>query len=218
MNNLNHRVIRSDILRVHCEDAAFLFTLREKALEAPNYRLIDIYDLEERMRGHLSAVLLADEAGAAMAADVLAENTGPGELFVAAYVVAHRTGPQGLVALIEAWDADLNYARSFVAALAWCAPDLLSAFMSPWVSSTDRRLAALALGVCALHRVDPRHHLDLALRLDDPGVRRAGFQCAGFCGREDLKDVALEAAEEEFEAAFAASMALGATLRSPSNV
>ena len=206
MNNLNHRIIRSDLLRIHCEDAAFLFTLREKALEAPNYRLIDVYDLEERIRGHLSAVILADEVGAAMAADVLAENTGAGELFVAAYVVAHRTGPKGLVALIDAWDAELVHARSFVVALAWCPPDFLSAFMSPWVSSTDLRLATLALGVCAEHRVDPRQHLDLALKLEAPSIRRAGFLCAGCCGREDLKGLALDAATDEFEAAFAATL------------
>lgn len=206
MKNLNHREIRLDLLRTHCEDAAFLFTLREMALEAPNYRLIDLYDLEERMRGHLLAVRLADDAGAAMARDVLVENTGPGEVFVAAYVVAHRTGSRGLVSLIDAWDPDLLHPRAFAVALSWCAPDLLSDFMSRWISSTDPRLSSLALRICSEHRVDPRHHLDLALKLDDPRARQAAFRCAGCCGRADLKGIAAEAAGEDFEAAFAATL------------
>ena len=214
MLNLNHREIRLDLLRIHCEDAAFLFTLREKAIEAPNYRLIDVYDIEERMRGHLSAILLAEEAGAAMAADVLAENTEAGEMFVAAHVVAHRTGPQGLSGLIDAWDEHLNHARPVALALAWCKPDLLSAFMSTWIASTDPRLVTLALSVCTEHRVDPKHHLDLALKVDDAGVRSAAFRCAGVCGRAALRNDASALAGEDFEAAVAATL-LGDTSAGP---
>ncbi|WP_247228422.1 hypothetical protein [Yoonia sp. F2084L] len=183
-----------------------MFTLREKAIEAPNYRLIDVYDLEERMRGHLLAILLANEAGARMAADVLAENPKAGEMFVAAYVVAHRTGPAGLVRLIDDWDEGLTYVRSLTMALAWCQPDLLSSFMSTWIASTDLRLTTLALSVCAEHRVDPQHHLDLALKIDDARVRSAAFRCAGFCGRAGLRDDATAFAGENFEAAVAATL------------
>lgn len=218
IRNQNFKKVKSQLLRVHCEDAAFLFELREKAIEAPNYRIIDVYDLEERIRGHLTAVLSAQEAGAAMAADVLNENQGSGEIFLAAYVVLNRTGMKGLVTFLDQWDADLLNERAFTLALAWCKPELLSQFMSDWISSADPRLAALALNVCAEHRVDPKHHLPAALNLVDVRTRSAALRTAGCCGREDLCGAVLEYLGEPgrvgYDAAFAATL-LGDRAKAP---
>ena len=210
MRNRNQRKVHFALLRTHCEDAAFLFTLREKAVEAPNYRIIDVYDVEERMRGHLAAVLHAGRAGAAMAAEVLGENAGSGELFVAAHVVLNRTGARGLIAFLDQWDADLVCQRAFTLALAWCEPPVLSAFMSDWITSNDSRLVALALDVCAEHRVDPRHHLAQALDLPDPRARAAAVRVAGCCGRDDLLHAVAACVEDRgcvgWEAAISATL------------
>ncbi len=51
------RRVNIEVLRIHVEDAGFLLVQRDLALEAPNYRLIDIYDLEQRLFGHLDAIV-----------------------------------------------------------------------------------------------------------------------------------------------------------------
>lgn len=210
MQSQNFRKVNLAILRTHCEDAAFLFTLREKAIEAPNYRIIDVYDIEERMRGHLAAILCAGEAGASIAADVLAENRGSGEMFVASHVAVHLQGARGVERLLEEADPDPIDERAVAVSLAWCLPALLATFMPRWIDAADPRLVALALDVCAEHRVDPRHHLAPALELAAPRARGAAFRVAGCCGRDELRDAAVEAVNEA--GAVGCDAAVAATL------
>ena len=76
----NRPLLRADLLRVHVEDGAFLATLRRRALDGPNYRLTDLYDIESRLEGHLTALHKCGFAAAEMARKRLSEEIGYGGL------------------------------------------------------------------------------------------------------------------------------------------
>jgi hypothetical protein len=82
LTSINRALIREDLLRVHTEDAAMLLELRRLAVEAPNYRMVDIYDLDQRIAGHLDYLRLAGPQAKIVAAENFAENPGRSEATV----------------------------------------------------------------------------------------------------------------------------------------
>lgn len=79
-----------NILRQHAEQAAFLWTQYDSALQEPvaedpdarETQEIQIARLEERLEAHLDGLRIAGADGLKMAEDRLAEFREPGELFV----------------------------------------------------------------------------------------------------------------------------------------
>ncbi|WP_096787827.1 hypothetical protein [Rhodobacter sp. CZR27] len=183
----------TDILRIHAEDAAFLLTQRDLALETPNHRLIDIYDLEQRLQGHLDALVLAHEAGCETAGTLAQDDpSGP-----AAAVLLHVALRQQRPAGVEAALAAATDWRPMGHAAAWCGADLLGTVMPRWIASREPVLRWIAFDICGRHRVDPRRHLQPGLEDRDPQVRARAIRLAGEVGRADCRDfVAAEAGTE----------------------
>lgn len=199
------RRINPDLLRIHAEDAGFVAAQRALALEAPNYRLADIYDLEQRLHGHLDALVLAGEAGAeTVQAVAVAEATGAaaGTLLHVALRGGRRDLAETALALAEA-EEDPPAARAALGrAVAWCDREVLSGVMRGWITSAEPLLRWIAFDVCGIHRVDPRDHLDRGLADPAPEVRARAARLAGEVGRIDALP-ALRTAEE-VEAGIAA--------------
>ena len=49
------------IIEQHAEEAAFLWTTRDRAVHSPNYSLKDLSGLEERVEAHLDGLRVAEE-------------------------------------------------------------------------------------------------------------------------------------------------------------
>lgn len=186
------RIINTDILQIHVEDAGFVLSQRENALEAPNYRLIDIYDLEQRLHGHLDALVCAGEEGARISR-VAAEADRDGE---GSAVLLHVALRQRRREDIEFAVEQVKKARDPVAALnlmgaaaAWCSADVLSEFMNDWMASHNATFRWIALDVCGRHRVDPKKHLTSGLADSDTNVCARAMQLAGEVGRIDVVDI-----------------------------
>ena len=178
-----------DLLRIHAEDAGFVMTQRALALEAPNYRLIDIYDLEQRLHGHLDALVLAGGAGEDVLL-ALADEDESAETAGTLLHVALRTGSRPLVemafaGLDAAADKD-DYLVHLGRGAGWCAPAALSKVIRTWVASNEPVLRHVALDVCGQHRVDARDHLDRCLGDPDDHVRQRAAKLAGETGRVEV--------------------------------
>lgn len=185
------RKINPEILQIHVEDAGFVLSQREIVLEAPNYRLIDIYDLEQRLNGHLDALVLAGEAGAQSARTAAAEGTDAEAAAVLLHVALRLKRREDIeFAVAQAGEADdlVEWRNLIGAAAAWCPADALSMVMGDWITSQDPMLRWIALDVCGRHRVDPKHHLKSVLVDEDAQVRARALQLAGEVGRTDVTD------------------------------
>jgi uncharacterized protein (TIGR02270 family) len=204
---VNVPLLNHDVLRVHAEDAAFLVRLREKAVEASNYRIIDLYDLENRLQGHLDAVAMAGEVGIRFAREQLEQETGPGECFVAAHV-ALRTGRDEMLGpILEAASAAPDFLPSFASAAAWCDVKCISRHMKNWITCGDERFVEIALEVCSAYRADPGEYLDQFVRHGSGRIRARAWRLAGECGRSDLVGRIVPAVREDGPDALEAAWA-----------
>lgn len=178
-----------DILRVHAEDAAFVLSQRALACEAPNYRLVDLYDLEQRLVGHFDALVLAGYAGCEMALDIANTNRDRDSVAVLLHV-ALRFDREDLIDQISGFmpqdDDGCDFRQRLAEAASWCSADALSRVMNRWLASADPLFRWIALEVCRIHRVDPRHHFAHALNDPDVFVRERAIRLVGELGRTDL--------------------------------
>jgi uncharacterized protein (TIGR02270 family) len=184
--NCNAPLINHRILRIHAENAAFVASQLQLGRDGPNFRLVELFDLECRLGGHLDALVMGGSAGLDLALEGLAAATAFGEVFTAFHLCLHACPDLTLdkVAPPEAliWDQ----VAALGAAAAWCAPDRLAPRMRDWIGGRDPMAAWIALDVCRARRVDPKGHLGPLVAHRDPRVAASAMQLAGELGRVDL--------------------------------
>lgn len=184
--NCNAPLVNRRILRLHAENAAFVVSQLRLGQDGPNFRLVEIFDLESRLGGHLDALTIARDAGLELAHDTLAVAAGFGEVFTAFHLGLHARPDLVLPALAPPEVLIWEQVAALGLAAAWCAPDRMAARMRDWITGHDPMATRIALEVCGLRRVDPKGHLKPLLAHRDPRVAARAMQLAGELGRADL--------------------------------
>src|SRR6185503_665627 len=83
-------IVNDEVVRQHADEAAFLWTMRERATGQPHYSLKDLAALDERLEAHLDGLGVAGQKGWDCCRANM-EHLGPGEAFALA-VLAFRSG------------------------------------------------------------------------------------------------------------------------------
>ncbi|EYD77437.1 HEAT repeat protein [Rubellimicrobium mesophilum DSM 19309] len=184
--NWNRPVLNSKVLRLHAENAAFLARQVELARDGPVERLVDLYNFEGRLNGHLTALSLAGGAGLDMALEALDEGQGFGEILVALHL-SLRLRPNGdLVAHLPANVLTASNAPALGAAVALLAPMVIGGRLRRWMGSADPLANLVAIEVCGRLRVDPRDYLGPLLTHGGDVTAARAARLAGEIGRIDL--------------------------------
>lgn len=210
--NCNAPLLNLRILRLHAENAAFVAALHRHGLDGPNFSLIDLYDLENRLAGHLDALVMADSAGFELAKENLDIAFGYGEVFTLFHIALRQNPGIALADLLPAAACDWGQVSALGGAAAWCAPDLIAARMRTWIAGSDPIATWIALDVCGRRRVDPRALLPPLLAHEDKRVASRAMQLAAELGRADLAPACATRARAEpdpevrFWAAWAAAL------------
>jgi uncharacterized protein (TIGR02270 family) len=194
------------IIEQHAEEAAFLWLLRDAAVDAPHYARRHLARLDERLEAHIDGLRVAGEAGIEIALEQLARNREPGELFAASVLGLERGDP--IEPLVELAETEPEARRGLLGAIGWVAPSRLKATVRAWLGGAPVE-RFLGLVACSLHRADP--HSRLAGYLGDPSplVRARALRLAGELGRVDLARELVAALDDEecrFWAAFGAGL------------
>nr|WP_275298103.1 TIGR02270 family protein [Halomonas campisalis] len=202
--------ILDQVVDHHAEEAAFLWLLREGAVAAPHYSLVDLAKLDKRVEAHLDGLRIAGDAGWAACVEQL-EYREPGEVFAAA-VLALESGEAGRIRRVyEAVGAAPEAQRGLVSAFGWVD-------RAWWRGEIRMLLAAeapfwrrLGLAAAASQGVDPGRPLLDALGADDPALCGTALRVAARLGRTDLLPSvqARLASDDEtvrFSAAWAATL------------
>lgn len=184
--NCNAPLLNRRILRLHAENAGFVASQLRLGRDGPNFRLVEIFDLESRLGGHLDALVMGREAGVELALENLAIAAEYGEVFTAFHLLLHARPDLALSAIappeVLLWD----HVAALGAAAGWCAPELMAPRMRRWIGGLDPMAAWVALEVCGARRVDPKGHLNPLLTHRDPRVAARAMRLAGELGRADL--------------------------------
>ncbi len=184
--NCNAPLVNRRILRLHAENAGFVASQLRLGHDGPNFRLVELFDLESRLAGHLDALVMGSDAGLELALETLAMAAEYGEVFTAFHLFLHAR-PGILLSDIAPPEVLLwGQVAALAAAAGWCAPDLIAERMRHWISGQDPMATWIALEVCGNRRVDPKGHLRPLLSHRDPRVAARAMRLAAEVGRSDL--------------------------------
>jgi uncharacterized protein (TIGR02270 family) len=178
-------MVIQDVVAQHAEEAAFLWTTRERAVGVPRYSLKSLAALDERVDAHLDGLRIAGDAGWALCRANL-ENAEASVVFPLA-VLAFETGDrQRMLDALTAGCISAETRRGLVSALGW----LDYQTVAPWVRRLlDAKAAAhRAIGVaaCAVQRQDPGAALTSSIDDPDPILRSRALRAVGELKRRDL--------------------------------
>lgn len=176
----NRRVIEE-----HASAAAFLWLQRERAVDAPHYRLKHLAMLDERTRAHLQGIRVAGHVGWDVAVAAL-EQGDAGSVFVVSYLAFSSGDAAKMRHALQLGLSQAQLERALEAALIWLE---LPEVSSP-IGALQRSAAAdhqrVALGALAGHGVDPGETLQRALENDDVRLRAEALRIVGQFKRRDL--------------------------------
>jgi uncharacterized protein (TIGR02270 family) len=190
-----------DVVEQHAEEAAFLWLLRDQAVDAPHYAPRHLARLEERVEAHVDGLRVAGEVGFEVAMAELDRHPEMGELFAASTLALESADPARLGPLVEIARAAPEARRGLFGAVGWVGPGALKPWVRGWLDSADPFQPLLGVVACSLHRVDPDTKLVGFLHDPDPAVRARAYRLAGELGRVDLRgDIAAAIVREAGDA------------------
>lgn len=185
-----------DIVTQHAEEAAFLWHLRDLAVDRPHYATRHLLRLEERLEAHLDGLAEAGPTGLEAAQAQLDRHPEAGEAFTLALLALEARAEDRLGALQELAASEPATKRGLAGALGWVEPRALQGLVGPWLGADEPLARWLGLVACSLHRVDPNDRLDRLLDDPDPCVRARALRLLGELGRAELRPRLLRALED----------------------
>ena len=181
-------LLNRTVVEEHADEAAFLWGLRDRAVNAPHYRLAQLALLDARLTAHLEGLRIAGETGLDMARRALADTTA-GSLFVFAFLAFAMRDREAMQHALAIATTDGALKDGFVSALAWQEPGQLEPLLRPLAASSRAAHRRLALGVRAAQRSDPGPELSSCARDSDARLRARALRCIGELHRTDLEPV-----------------------------
>lgn len=178
-------LLNGRVLREHAQEAAFLWTRREQAADAPHYDLEQLGMLDERLLAHLTGLRLGGQAGLALALKGLGE-IDTGTVFTAAWIAFHLQAPEAMRHVLAVGLSDPRLTAALVSALSWLDPLPLRPLLQRLMASPAPAHRSVALSVLgSRHGVD-REDLLPALRDPDDALRAQAIRVAGEQALPDL--------------------------------
>jgi uncharacterized protein (TIGR02270 family) len=180
------RRIIPHIVEQHAEEAAFLWLLRDAAVDAPHYALRHLARLDERVDAHVDGLRVAGEPGWEIALAQLDQHQEPGEVFAAGVLALESQDQARIGQVIAVVEAAPEATRGLISALGWLRPDHLRGIVKGFLDHASPVRRMLGFAACSVHRVDPHSHLGRLLSDDATIVRARALRLAGELGRAEL--------------------------------
>ena len=176
--------------------------------EAPQARLTDIYETDQRLAGSFRYLQLAGSAALDIAAAVFAESPALGEavVFAALSMHAKRTGFEKEI--LQLLETEADAITALAEAFRYVGKEVQRDVFYPWIKHDEPFLASAALAAATLLRLHLRDLLIPYVTDPRPLVRGRAFEYAGVMGLSAHAPVALAAlAEPDADLSFQAAVA-----------
>ena len=175
-----------DIIGQHANEGAYLWQVRAQAVSQPDYTLVELADLDERLDAHVDGLRIAGEAGWAIVKEEMAWEEA-GEVFTGAALAFESGDPLRVEEMLAVADASPELARGVVSALGWVEWPRAQPQVQALLESENPLRVRMGIGAMAVNRVDPGRRLPDLLRHADPLVRSRALRAAGELGRTDTR-------------------------------
>jgi uncharacterized protein (TIGR02270 family) len=195
-------LINQTVLDQHAEEAAFLWTQRDRAVLAPQYSLMDLATLDERVEAHVDGLRAAGDAGWNTASQAI--EMGPGEAFTAGILAFESGDSARRTQVIDVGCVEPAAGRALISAIGWMSPKSAADIGEELLVCESHAARRIAIGGLAVHRVDSGSHLIAAISSPDPALRSRALRAIAELGRRDLLGaVILELTDTDDDCRFA---------------
>jgi uncharacterized protein (TIGR02270 family) len=177
-------MINQEVIDQHAEEAAFLWTQRDHATNAPQYALKDLAKLDGRVEAHVDGLRVAKDTGWSTALKQLEQ--GPGEVFAASVLAFESTDPTRRQSVLDVGCSKPQLARALISSLGWIERDQAVAQARTLAESELPEVRRAGIAGMAVHRADPGHLLSPAISHPNPRLSARAMQAAAELGRRDL--------------------------------
>jgi len=153
-NDWDRPLLYRDVYEQYAIDAAFLWLLRNIAIEQPHYKVQDVCELEQRIDAQLDGLMTSIDLGWSVCQEGL-DLQQSGEVFTA-MVVAMRS--HDIHKIQQAVEVGLNSKNCFsglVSAMGWLPPDIADRWTERFLKGKDMDHKYLGLAICSVRRRDP---------------------------------------------------------------
>ncbi len=179
------------VVAQYVENAAALRAGRTGLVRSPRTGLLHLSRHDERLEANLDGLAVAGRAGAKASLAAL-ERAQVGEVFVAAFC-AVRQHDEVATSRLLSLAATVPEAFSGISSLlGWLSAQQLRTLVPTWLGKSDVTTRTLAIGACAMHRIDPGTWLVAAIESTEGELAAKALQAAGELGRIDLLPQVLE--------------------------
>jgi uncharacterized protein (TIGR02270 family) len=187
-----------EVVQQHAEEAAFQWLLRDAAVSAPNYKLKDVADLDERVEANIDGLRVAGDTGW----EVCEEQLGylePGEVFTAGVLAFEGGQDRRMQKVLDIVTADAALPRALISSLGWISFETIETLIETFLTSEIPEYRLVGIGGYAVHRRDPGPALLNLLHDPVDIVRARALKAVGELGRIDLAQDLIDRSSDESE-------------------
>jgi uncharacterized protein (TIGR02270 family) len=178
-------LINEVVVEQHAEEAAFLWTTRDRAVGSPNYSLKELAALDERVEAHLDGLRVAGQFGWELC-ELALDKEEPGRVFAAA-ALAFGSGDAGRIhRVLEKGCLAPELERELISALGWLQFSMVKGHIQELFGSEHPEIRRIGIAASAAHRRDPGQSLIQALPDPNPRLRARALKACGELGKADL--------------------------------
>ena len=167
----------------HAEQASFLWTLRDRAVDDAAYTLENLETLDSRVEAHVDGLRVAGRNGLDVVRATYSMEEA-GEVF-ATTVMAMEPGAAVRPVFDSVLEAPLSHpdvARGLISALAWIPFSRIEHKVAPLLVARSPAHRRIAIAAYAAHRRDPGPPLAKAIACEDDARRARALRVVGELG------------------------------------
>lgn len=178
------------LVEQHAQEAAFLWTSRDRATNSPAYDLDDLCQLDRRVEAQVDGLRIAGDVGWELALEELELEMDPGAAFVAARLALELGNTKGFAAVLDLVEGEPAAWRAVPSAIGFCAFETVEKVLAALVAdSVPAAMRRMGIAGYAAHRRHPGPALGWALSDGDQALRLRGLKAVGELGDLALLDV-----------------------------
>jgi uncharacterized protein (TIGR02270 family) len=198
------------VIEQHANEAAFLWQLRDKAVQAPDYSLADLARLDNRVDAHIDGLRIAADAGWEICKEEL-DSEEAGEVFAAAVLAFESRDDDRIQIVLELGSSSFELYRGLVSALGWLPYQEIDTYIQQFLNKDSPQARCIGVAASALHRQNPGRPLVASLSDSDRLLKARALRAVGQLGCEDLRSYLFDNFNDEniscrFYAAWSAAL------------
>lgn len=194
-----------DIVFLHADETAILWSLRRSAASGPHYSLADLSKLDGRVDAHLDGLRIAGDEGWRFSDELLSANE-EGKVFAAGVIAIESARLERISKVLSVVEQEPKTMNGLVSALGWISAGQAARQIEGLLRSAKPIHQQIGIASAAIHRCHPGTQLVRLISSENADVRARAMKAAGEMGaREVMQDILLSVNDDDENCVFAAA-------------